>query len=746
MGADPNVKKEIGYYPNNLVRDINSYDYNGQLLARSEFEYDARGRVAKVTQSIDDVNQAVTVYDYNDAGLVYDGNEYQIRITDANDKETYIALDAFGRRIEILYPSDDYQQLEYNPDGTLKRKAVFDVNDEKQWIEYFYDDYGRLTDVNYPDGNVHYTYDGFGRKILAKDSRNDDDRIGGTGQITYDYDVLDRIVKVTDQNDYEIIYTYTADGQKVSIDVNSPSPSAIYSVRYYYDAAGRLANVNEPLLPGTNDYIVEFDYDKNGNRSQIRYFLTGDPQGSTVTIDYTYNLDNLLTGFETTGGPTFELTDVNVDGLGRLAYANETLTKPDSSTVTHSLQYEYDMLSQLTDANITNVGPFDWIRRMYCYDKAGNMTSRVKDTSSASGTPAAFNYSGDLMKTASGGENFTLTWNKNGNMTLTDMNTGNDTTLEYNWDNKLRSATKGSESFSLKYDPFGNRIWKDSTENGTRKYIVDIVGDLPTILLEIHPTSGTVRRKHIYANGQIIMQHGWADNYFYLHDRLGSVRELINDSGEVVNYYTYTPFGKDELFAGEENTSDPFKFTGQWFDDEIGEYYLRARMYNPHIGRFTSRDPVAGKFKEPLTLHRYLYCINDPVNMVDPEGRFYYNLVSPILTGAALYGHGLNLATYGASSEDWRFFDLAESTFKFMPVGMAVAAVSPTKYFSPGWLAGLGMGAGIEWATDITGMGYLETGAMDYWAYLLYASYIFSERAELEILPWDMHAFLEWKD
>jgi RHS repeat-associated protein len=52
----------------------------------------------------------------------------------------------------------------------------------------------------------------------------------------------------------------------------------------------------------------------------------------------------------------------------------------------------------------------------------------------------------------------------------------------------------------------------------------------------------------------------------------------------------------------EESIANPFRFTGQWLDSGINEYYLRARMYEPHIGRFTSRDPITGKFEEPLTL------------------------------------------------------------------------------------------------------------------------------------------------
>jgi len=103
----------------------------------------------------------------------------------------------------------------------------------------------------------------------------------------------------------------------------------------------------------------------------------------------------------------------------------------------------------------------------------------------------------------------------------------------------------------------------------------------------------------------------------------------VNAVGDVNNSYTYNPFGQDLSTADcNENVYNPFKFTGQWWDSEIGQYYLRARMYDPHIGRFTSRDPVAGKFKEPISLHRYLYCLNDSINHTDPTGRLFGGLIS----------------------------------------------------------------------------------------------------------------------
>jgi RHS repeat-associated protein len=88
----------------------------------------------------------------------------------------------------------------------------------------------------------------------------------------------------------------------------------------------------------------------------------------------------------------------------------------------------------------------------------------------------------------------------------------------------------------------------------------------------------------------------------------------------VANGYAYRPFGA--FYEGEcvETVDSPFCFTGQWRDAEIDQYYLRARQYYPVMMRFMTRDPVRGDFAEPMTLHRYLYCWNDPVNLVDLTG------------------------------------------------------------------------------------------------------------------------------
>ena len=110
------------------------------------------------------------------------------------------------------------------------------------------------------------------------------------------------------------------------------------------------------------------------------------------------------------------------------------------------------------------------------------------------------------------------------------------------------------------------------------------------------------------------------DNLYYLHDRLGSVRCVINHSSQVKNSYVYSPYG--EQIIADESVENNVYYAGYNYDAGLGQYYVWARMYSPYLARFNGYDPVLGSFKEPFTLHQYLYCLNDPMNRVDLSGEF----------------------------------------------------------------------------------------------------------------------------
>ena len=69
-------------------------------------------------------------------------------------------------------------------------------------------------------------------------------------------------------------------------------------------------------------------------------------------------------------------------------------------------------------------------------------------------------------------------------------------------------------------------------------------------------------------------------------------------------------------------SDNPYRYTGQQFDAFSGLYYLRARYYDPALGRFLSRDPAEPLRTAPHEFNRYVYVADNPLNAADPSGRF----------------------------------------------------------------------------------------------------------------------------
>ncbi|MBL4827248.1 MAG: hypothetical protein JKY66_05980 [Spongiibacteraceae bacterium] len=107
---------------------------------------------------------------------------------------------------------------------------------------------------------------------------------------------------------------------------------------------------------------------------------------------------------------------------------------------------------------------------------------------------------------------------------------------------------------------------------------------------------------------------------YYQYDGLGSTRSLSDENGNITDRYDYEAFG--EVLNQTGTTKNNYKFTGEQYDDDLNQYYLRARYYDPNNGRFRSMDSFSGWEEDPATLHKYLYANVDPVNGIDPSGYF----------------------------------------------------------------------------------------------------------------------------
>ena len=110
------------------------------------------------------------------------------------------------------------------------------------------------------------------------------------------------------------------------------------------------------------------------------------------------------------------------------------------------------------------------------------------------------------------------------------------------------------------------------------------------------------------------------ESEFYHSDGLGSAWLLTNELGVVGATYTYDAYGN--LIAGNGSSNNAYLFAGEQRDKETGLDYLRARYYDPFLGRFISADAYEGTLADPMSLHDYQYAHANPVVNTDPTGYF----------------------------------------------------------------------------------------------------------------------------
>ena len=158
------------------------------------------------------------------------------------------------------------------------------------------------------------------------------------------------------------------------------------------------------------------------------------------------------------------------------------------------------------------------------------------------------------------------------------------------------------------YDGEGLRV--GLTENGKRTTFLYHNGE---ILTEFDGESAPIKR-YLRGIGLSHVQTQDSEAYHAYHqDEQGSTAFITGQGRETENIYQYDAFGN--LLEKREDVSNRILYTGQQYDQETGQYYLRARYYNPVVGRFLQEDTYRGD-----GLNLYAYCANNPVVYYDPSG------------------------------------------------------------------------------------------------------------------------------
>ena len=206
-------------------------------------------------------------------------------------------------------------------------------------------------------------------------------------------------------------------------------------------------------------------------------------------------------------------------------------------------------------------------------------------------------------------------FDKNGNLT-TDP-TGSGRNFTFNAENKqseVRDASNPNQQTNIIgryfYDGEGKRVKK------------------------VTNTETTV---FVYSNGKLVAEYSTATpttnptTSYTMTDQLDSPRVITNALGEVTSRRDFKPFGEElptdinyrtpnRKYGVSDNVRQ--RFTGYQKDTETQLDFAEARMYQNLHGRFTAVDPLlaSGKSANPQTFNRYVYCLNNPVVIIDPTG------------------------------------------------------------------------------------------------------------------------------
>ena len=483
-----------------------------------------------------------------------------------------------------------------------------------------------------------------GRKILGivkmADKKQKSDTIRET---KYVYDTKNRLVSYTDPEGRTETYTYDCNSNLTkTVDKNGNT------LKNTYDNQNRLTERTAKEKKTGKETVHTYRYNAYGDVAvqDDTQFVYGDVSGQVtkettkltknkdVVKNYTYDSKGNKSTFSVKAGEATKLSlSYEYDGSSRLIAVKD-------SEGNQAVSYAYDMLGRITRE--TKTGREDI---SYTYDANNN---RKQMTIGNKTTAYQYNKNDELLRTdtlhTDTEKNDVVIYknDKNGNrlatvnrseipaeakdtsyidvdVTLGDNQLNDNVVNHYNALNQLTETLTKNYKVSFTYDAEGLRTGK--TVNGEKTiYVWD--GD--QVVMELSK-GGAVQKRYIRGNDLVYADKGEnTEKTYYVTDMHGNVVQLLDESGNVTKTYEYDSFGNE--VKPEKKDENPYRYCGEYYDKETEEVYLRARYYEPSVGRFITRDTYTGESDEPLSLHLYTYCENDGVNMVDPSG---HNRVIP---------------------------------------------------------------------------------------------------------------------
>jgi RHS repeat-associated protein len=441
---------------------------------------------------------------------------------------------------------------------------------------------GRITNMTDPSGSEVYTYDQFGNVTQLTKT------VGSTNFVlNYAYNLANQLIQITYPSGRVVSQNLDGIGRFSSVVGTLNGTNTTYASGFLYNTAQQLAGFQY----GNNLY-ASFGFSQDRLQLTCIDYSTTNRNG-TCANDATTRL-GLQYGYM--GSPT---------NNGQIASVTDKVDNGRSAT------YLYDALYRLTRAVTTGSTNYPAWGLQWNYDRYGNRLSQ----GTYSGCAGSICPTNSVTVSASTNQiiGAPYAYDTGGNMTNDGLNT-----LGYDGENRTSSATNGSGSGTYTYDGNGIRVKRISTISGTTTTTVYVFSGQKVVAeYDNGATPSSPSREYIYAGGRLLAKIDSTGAKYYHQDHLSN-RMVTDPSGNVVAQVGHFPFGE----SWYNSTNEKLSFTSYERDKESGNDYAKARFYLSRLGRFSSPDPLPGLTSDPQSFNRYSYVLNDPINLVDPEGEY----------------------------------------------------------------------------------------------------------------------------
>lgn len=594
-----------------------TYDLNGNLTKKTDRRgvtisntFDAMGRLINSRAGADSLS-----FSYTQTG--------QRATASSNGKTNTYTYDSLGRLISEETPyatkTFTYNAGDLRTGFKVEAGATTHLNNT-----YTYDKIGRLTKVNGSNAQASYSYDANGNLSTTTYNNNT--------SATYTYNSANLPTQVQNKRSTTLLsrysYTYGLDANQLT-----KSDNLGRTTTYTYDGLNRLT---KEAQTGSGAFTNTYTYDDYSNRSGAT--LAG------AAESYTYDANNRLLS-SAQGSNTTTYTYDNQGNLTRSALTNSGYEQA-------ALSYTYDNFNRLTKVRDN----YDITE--YTYDADGHRISKTRNDVSEE-----YVWDGDQLVVILGTKKvaqFTLPTSKGATVQMPALVAGQNYAVTVKGVTYFATAQQVRGESQASVDVPSTIGWKDdeTPEIPPVTEKTRILLDFGAVAMEMNvddpldekglasvyvlgPASTSIA---LYDGDPALMTTSYVRGLslvaavqdgvrtYYHYNAHGDVTQLTNSSGTVTKNYTYDAFGVEKNAA--DGDLNPFRYCGEQYDDETGNYYLRARYYTPGVGRFTQEDThwnpgnmIYGD--EPLRLHAYTY--KPQATAIAQSGNLYfYAMNNPI--------------------------------------------------------------------------------------------------------------------